>query len=164
MNSRAAGGAGNKGYWNAWLPPCVLGGDGRSGFSWSSLFIAHRRQKRLTLRRIYPPVVPVERIPAQHLLGAVEQRPDIAAGRLVGEFLHPVLHRNGRVLHDVEPGIDLEDLIGARIARIEELYFGGRVAARRTTLVFHMCLQALAVGADEFPVLLALRHAVGGVE
>src|SRR6266436_7630324 len=94
---------------------------------------------------IYPPIIPVERIPAQHLLGAVEQRPDIAAGRLVGEFLDAILSRNGRVLHDVEPGIDLEDLVGARVARVEELYFGGRVAARGAALVCHVRLQALAI-------------------
>src|SRR5215475_433994 len=82
-------------------PACGEAGKGRRGRRFCP--------PRVASRVIDPPIIPMERIPAQHFLATVEQGSDIAAGRLVAEFLHPILNRDGRVLHDIKPGIDLED-------------------------------------------------------
>ena len=89
---------------------------------------------------------------------------------LVLELLHLVRDRDGRVAHDIEILLDLEDLIEARIDAGEEL---GLVAgfAADAAVVFKLQLHMLAARRGEFPILGGLRlrigrgralHAVGG--
>src|SRR5262249_32644388 len=95
------------------------------------------------LRQIDAAGVPVQRVDAHHFLGAVEQRRDLAAAGLVGEFRDAVAHRHGGVAHDVEALIDLEDLIEARSGRGEELHLVAGLS-RGGALVLQAHLHALA--------------------
>src|SRR4030081_2501223 len=98
-------------------------------------------------RQIDAAIVPMEGIDADHALAAVEQRPEPTARGLVGKLLHPVADRNGGVAHDIDPLLDLEDLVGARVGGREELDLAAAFA-RGAALVFEVHLEAFAVGGD----------------
>src|SRR5437660_12828197 len=70
-----------------------------------------------SLRLVDAAIVPTQRVDRDHSLGAVEQRCDLAAGRLVGELRHAVAYLDGGVAHDVETLVDLEDLEIVRVER-----------------------------------------------
>src|SRR5262245_7850276 len=112
------------------------------------------------LRQIDAAVVPMQCVDAHHALGAVEQRSDLAAARLVGKFLHPVADRDRGIAHDVEPLVDLEDLVEARIDRGEELHLVARFP-RRGAFVLEAHVHALAAWCRELPELLGQRLLAG---
>src|SRR5580698_6801736 len=106
-------------------------------------------------------IVPMQRIDADHPLAAVEQLGNASAGRLELEGLDTILHRDGRIAHDVEALIDLPDLVCARIGGGKEFSLGAELAGD-AALIGQMQCEVLAVGAREIPSVLVLDRATGG--
>src|SRR5580698_7655830 len=106
-------------------------------------------------------IVPMQCIDTDHALAAVEQLGNASAGRLELEGLDAILHRDGRVAHDVEALIDLPDLVSARIGGGKEFGLGAELSGN-AALVGQMQRQMFAVGAGEIPGVFVLDRASRG--